>query len=267
VSWPVILSRVKSTSVTVSVGSGVIAPSGRARRPKYYALCPTDGLDTKAAAAARALPENKGKLLVTEDLLTTAWRIRREGIETNDDAIACLNSPDGMKEATLICWDPLNRCRRKIRVDYLPMKGQSFGNCMVDIKTTRKELFDFPKEAKYMGYILSAAYYLDTHEMATGHRMDHYKWLVVTNEEPYMSRVFYMRNLLPSDPLYNGSQLQQARERLGLDNSGKLGRLTQFLSCLREHEVARREGQTLNFAALRNIWPAYEQTEAVEILV
>lgn len=233
---------------------------------KYFAMCPTKGLDTKAAAEMREDPANAGKLLVTEELLTTAWRIRREGIETNPDALKFLNSPDGMCEATGVVWDPVHLCRRKWRVDYLPMKGAAYADYLLDIKTTRKPLHEFEREARRMGYVLQAALYMDSHELLTGHRVAYWRWLVVTNVEPYMSKMFFIRNLKPTDPLYNeNAQLHQARQRLGLDASGKLGRLTQFLSSVREHEVARRDGVNLNHFTLRGMWPAYEQTDAVEI--
>lgn len=232
----------------------------------YYAMSPTKGLGTKAAQEAREAPENKGKLLVTQELLTTAWRIRREGIETNPAALLYLNSPNGIAEATGICWDPVNDCRRKIRIDYLPMSGRSYGDGMLDIKTTRLPLYSFYHEAMKRGYFLSACYYLDTHELLTGHRMEYYRWLVVTNTEPFMSRVFYMRNLKPTDPLYKDSTLQKARERLGLDASAKVGRITQFLNSLREHEVARRDGVNLDHRTLRGFWPGYEGEDLQEIL-
>lgn len=232
----------------------------------YYAMSPTKGLATKAANEARLDPANRGKLLVTEELLTTAWRIRREGIESNPSALLYLNSPDGMKEATGIVWDPSNSCRFKFRVDYLPMQGKAYGNYLLDIKTTRKPLYGFFGEALSRGYFLQAALYLYLHELLTGHRPDYWRWLVVTNVEPYMSRMFYMANRRTSDPLYKDSTLQKARERLGLDASGKVGRITQFLNAVREHEVARTEGQDLNFRTLRNIWTGYEQEEMQEIL-
>jgi len=231
---------------------------------KHYALCPTKGLDTVQAAQKRA--ENPGKLLVTAELMTTAWRIRREGIETNPDALAALESPNGMKEATAIMWDDVHKCRRKWRIDYLPMSGRSYGDFVTDIKTTREDLSDFEYTARKLKYIEAAAFYMDSHEMMTGHRFTLWKWLVVSNVEPYASRIYYMRNLKPKDPLYEGSKLQAARQRLGLDPSAKLGRLTQYLNSVREHEVARLEGQNLDAIALRGLWPAYEQTEAVEIL-
>jgi len=233
---------------------------------QYFAICPTKGLDTKAAADARENPVNKGKLLVTEELLTTAWRIRREGIETNPDALKYLNSPNGMCEATGIVWDPVHMCRRKWRVDYLPMSGRSYADFILDVKTTRKPLHDFEFEAKRMGYVIQGAWYLDSHELLTGHRLDYWRWLAVTTTEPYMSRLFYMRNLKPTDPLYEKSQLQQARQRLGLDPSGKLGRLTQFLSSVREHEATRMDTPEMDFRTLRNIWPAFEQTDPIELL-
>lgn len=233
---------------------------------KYFAVCPTKGLGTVAAKEAREDPANAGKLLVTKELLSTAWRIRREGIETNPTALQYLGSPDGMKEATAIVWDDANKCRRKWRVDYLPMQGKSYGNYVLDIKTTRKPLHGFFHEALSRGYFLQAAYYMDSHELLTGHRLDYWRWLVVTNVEPFMSRMFYMRNLKPSDPLYKDSVLQKARERLGLDPSARVGRITQFLAALREHEAARQDGAKLDQFALRRIWVGYEDEEQQEIL-
>ena len=231
---------------------------------KHYVESPTKGLGTKAAEETRAA--NPGKLLVTSELLTKAWRIRREGIETNPDALKYLDSPNGIKEATGIVWDPIHSCRRKWRIDYLPMSGRSYADFVLDVKSTRKPLHDFEWEIVRMNYHLQAAWYLDCHELLTGHRLTYWRWLAVTSFEPFLSRVYYMRNLKPTDPLYEKSKLQMARQRLGLDPSGKLGRLTQFLNSVREHEVARLENQKLDFRALRNIWPGYEFTEEIEVL-
>lgn len=237
---------------------------GQEEWEKHFVLCPTKGLNTQAAEATRR--DNPGKLLVTPDLLDLAVRIRKEAVETNPDAIRYLNSPDGMKEATGIVWDPVFQCSRRIRVDYLPRNGKAFGNYLLDIKTTRKPLHEFEREAWHQGYYQQAAFYLDTHELMTGHRPDMWVWLVLTNTEPLMSAVFYMRNLSGTHPLYNEtSKLRQARERLGLDDSARLGRLPMFLAAARETEVLRAEGAELDQHTLRRVWAGYEQTGGQEI--
>ncbi|MES2706103.1 MAG: PD-(D/E)XK nuclease-like domain-containing protein [Verrucomicrobiota bacterium] len=231
---------------------------------KHFALCPTGALDTKAAAAERKL--NPGKLLVTPDLLDLAVRIRHEAIETNPDAIRYLSSPDGMKEATGIVWDPDFQCPRKMRVDYLPRNGAAFGNYLLDIKTTRKPLHEFEREAWKLGYYTQAAWYLDTHELMTGHRPDMWVWLVVTNTEPFMSALYFMRNIPRGHVLYNeASKLRQARERLGLDDSPRIGRLPAFLAAARETEALRADGLELDQTTMRRVWTAYEQAGVQEI--
>lgn len=231
----------------------------------YFAFCPTEGLGTKAAAAARAADPTR--LLVTKTLLNQAWAIRKFGIETNPHCIEALKSPNGMKEATLIGWDPGFGCARKIRVDYLPMDGTKFGD-MIDVKTTRKPIMSFPYEAVSLGYILAGAYYLDTHELLTGHRPKRYRWLVVTKEEPYMSHIFSMTNLPRESPLYKdpACKLRIAREILGLDDSTKVGRLPAFLDAARQTVAFLPTGEsTMDYAGSRNLWPAYESSEDTEI--
>ncbi len=233
---------------------------------KHYVLCPTKGLDTKAAEETRA--NNPGKLLVTAELLDIAMRIRREAIETNPDALRFLSSPNGMKEATGIVWDTKFSCARKIRVDYLPMSGTAIGDYLLDIKTTRKSLGGFENEAWNLGYYQQAAYYLDTHEILTGHRPACWRWLVTTKTEPFMSRVFFMRNLKPTDPLYKDPKckLRQVRERLGLDDSPRIGRLPQFLSAARETQAFRGSlTENMPLAEVRRIWTGYEQSDETEI--
>lgn len=233
---------------------------------KHFALCPTKGLDTKAANEVRAA--NPGKLLVTPELLDTASRIRKEAIETNPDAVKYLSSPNGMAEATCITWDPVFQCSRKIRVDYLPRSGSAFGNYLLDIKTTRKPLHSFEFEARKLGYFLKAAWYLDTHELLTGHRPEMFIWLAVTNVEPYMSRLFFMRNRRQNDPLYGdpNCQLRIGRERIGLDPSARVGRLPTFLEAARETESMRVDGIPLTATNLRRVWTGYETAEMTEIL-
>lgn len=233
----------------------------------YFAICPTDGLKTKAAIEAREADPTR--LLVTKKLLGQAWAIRKYGIETNPSAVEALKSPSGMKEATLIGWDPGFGCARKIRVDYLPMDGKKFGDYMLDVKSTRKPILSFPYEAQSMGYYLAAAWYLDTHELLTGHRMKRYRWLVVTKEEPYKCHIFSMSNIPRDSPLYKdpACKLRIARETLGLDDSSnRVGRLQAFLDAAQQTLAFLPPGENkMDYAGARNIWGAYEQLEDTEI--
>lgn len=231
---------------------------------KYFVrFTETKGLNTKAAK--EAILSNPGKLLVTPKLIETAYRIRAEAFDTNEYAQELLKSPDGMIESSGLAWDPANEIMRKIRPDYLPRKGKAFGDYILDIKTTRKPLHQFPKECWTMGYFTQAAWYLDTHELITGHRPHSFVWLVVTNKAPFMSRLFFMQNRDRHDPLWKHSTIKPARETLGLEPSAAIGRLGMFKAAALDTIGA---GDTeLNPLNVRRLWAGYEgESPMFEIL-
>lgn len=226
----------------------------------------TKSLDTKAAEAGRR--DNPGKLLVTAEMVGLAARMRALALEQNPTIVRLLSSPNGLPEASLMGFDPKFGVRRKIRVDYLPrmeMNGRMcFGNYLLDIKTTRNHVAEFEKEAWTYGYYLQAAYYLDTQELLTGHRPDWVYFLVVSKDEPVMARVYGLRNLKPTDPIYEKSKLRIARETLGLDDTGRIGRIAMFVAAANEHAAQLTDDAT--DADLRRTWGAYEGEDIFEIL-
>ena len=226
----------------------------------------TKSLDAKAAEAGRRA--NPGKLLITVEMVELAAQMRSLALEQSPRIVQLLSAPNGLPEASLIGYDPTFQIRRKIRVDYLPRTESNgrmcFGNYLLDIKTTRNHVAEFEKEAWSYGYYLQAAYYLDTHELFTGHRPDWFYFLVVSKAAPVMARVYGMRNLKLTDPLYEKSKLKIARETLGLDPTGRPGRLTMFAAAASEH--AAQVADSASAAELRRTWSAYEGEDIIEIL-
>lgn len=227
-----------------------------------FVLCPTAGLDTKAAREVAAA--NPGKLLITADLLDSA-RQCREAILWNDEAQRWLQPEGGRHtEATGIVWDAQRfHCWRKIRLDVLPVKA----NFIADVKTTSADLAQFERECWKFGYFLQAAWYLDTHRLLTGRTLPYFVFVAVTTAAPFLSRVVIVHNRALGDPLYADSVIGKARMRLGLDDSERLSRAAVILNSMRQTEAARDQGIDLTPGRLRSMWPGYEdETPPFEIL-
>lgn len=219
----------------------------------------TKGIATAAAQECRA--ENPGKLLINGEYMEMAMRCM-DAIHAHDrarDMLALKNH----REASGFVWDGKNLVWRKHRLDFLPTES----DFLLDIKTTAKPLYQFKKEGWSFDYWLQAAWYLENHFLLTGERRSVFWWIVVTKEEPFMCDTFFMRNLTPDHPAYNEPDCtyRQARERLGLDASERLGRLPMFLTAARETEQLRARGVAFNKTLVRRTWPGYEQTDAKEI--
>lgn len=229
---------------------------------KHFVLCPTKGLDTKAAALCQA--ENPGKTMITPEILDNA-RLCREALLWNDEAQKWLHPEGGRHlEAAGFVFDRQRfQCWRKLRVDLLPAAA----NYLLDVKTTSRHLGDFAQECWKFGYFLQAAWYLDTHRILTGVTLPWFILIAITTEPPFLSRVVILNNRQPGDPLYAESVIGKARQRLGLDDSERLGRAPVLLNSMRQTIACRERGQALTPAVMRNLFPGYEdETPAFEIL-
>lgn len=224
---------------------------------RYRVFDETKTLGTKAADKARQ--ENPGKILITPEMVEHAVALK--AVLAGHPVAAQLLKQQGISEASLIGWDAENMVRRKIRVDYLPVmfspdRRPAYGDFLVDIKTTRAHPGQFLRECYHYGYFLQAAWYLDTHQMLTGHRPRWYHFLVVSKEAPVLVRVMSLENLPPDDPAFPESILGKARKILGLDPGGA-DRLNMFLSAARRHVA----DQPQSAEELRRAWPGYEEEE------
>ena len=227
----------------------------------HFVDCPTKGLATVAAKQLRA--DNPGKLVVTAELFDRALAIRQFAWNQNPQVrqiLACA----GLAEVIGKVWDDRNLVWRKWKPDFVPFDAGRYGSYIADVKTTRMPLTErsWTSECWKFGYFLQAAWYLDCHELLTGHRPESFVWVVVSTAEPFMSRVFTMLNRSPEDPLYGTTTLKKARQSLGLDDNGGVGRIMQFCHSARQTAAAQADGESLSDDALRGIWPGYEEEEA-----
>jgi hypothetical protein len=226
----------------------------------HMILCRTKGLDTKKADEDRAA--NPGKLVVTPEIVDTAHRCL-EAIQANPEAMALLNGQDPedtlskpspiTTEATGIVWDGKFGIMHKWRVDFLPQNLLYIG----DVKSTREHPSNWRREAIKMKYVDQATYYTYCHFLLTGQWRD-WCWIVVTKKAPFMCRVVRMRNLKKADPLYDVSLWKTSRERLGLDDSLRMGQIPKFINSARETLQLQQAVKNLTPAMLRQCWPAYE---------
>lgn len=217
---------------------------------------PTKGIATQAAQEVRA--ENPGKTVLTLDMLDSMRRCR-DAIWLNP-MIRETMSPKGRCECSGLCWDDASGVWRKTRPDYLP----DAGNYMVDVKTISAPIYRFADEAWKWGYYMQAAWYLDTHQLLTGQRLDLFYWVVVSTDLSVpMARLIEFENLPADHALYAESKLRIARERIGLDDSGRIGRLQMFVAAANETIEVARNVDAISERTARQIWPAYEQESPI----
>lgn len=223
-------------------------------KDRFMVLCETEGLATKRAMAQRK--EQPQHLLVTGDHLRQAHECL-VAIRCHERAMHLLTNPHlNFAQEVMGAWfDPELSIWRKWKIDLMPING----NYMLDVKSTRRNLYEFERDGWEYDYWLKAAWYLDSHYMLTGEWKEIFYWINVTKSAPFMARVEHQVNLRPSDPDYEGSKLAQARARIGLDpESMRLGRLTTFIQCASETEQLRRAQVELDSMLLRKTWPGYE---------
>ncbi len=222
-------------------------------RDKYMQLCITDGLSTKKAQAQRE--DAPHLLLVTPRLVQSALRCI-DAIQANPRAVELLNPKGKVTEATGIVMHPNYGVWCKSRVDLLPPNN----NYLLDVKTTGRPLSMFNYEAKRLGYIQQAAWYLHLHYLLTGEYRAAFRWVVVTTKPPFMARTFYLRNLTRRDHMYEDSALCKARQLIGIEDGMRIPRLASFLNAVNEtlQMVSRAE---ITPKLLRSIWVGYEQEQ------
>lgn len=233
-------------------------PWGKPRSwDEFFVESPTQGLAT--AKATKVREENPGKLLIKPEHLTTMQKAA-EAIRWNPAAAEILAQP-AMTEASGYAFDLSAGVRLKWRVDFMPLAPET--NDIVDVKTTSAPLYKFEDECWKFGYFIQAAFYLHCHELLTGYRPEKFIFIAVTKSPPYMSRVFHVQNLPEAHPLYTGSALQKARDRIGIgsNQSGRLERLASFITSASDTAAAQERGIDLPASELRKLWPAYENED------
>lgn len=227
-------------------------------KDKHMLLCETKGLDTLKAQDQRK--NNPGKLLVTSEFVDVARRCL-DAVQANARAVELLTDKrlvNPSKEASGFVFDTEMMIWRKWRVDFMAQNA----DYMVDVKTSRRHPSEFEKDCWEFGYFNQAAWYMDSHFRLTGKPIRNFYWIVVSKNEPFMSRVEFMQNIPPDNPLYQDPKckLAMARTRLGLDpQTMKIGRFQTFIDCAGQTEQYRDRGIPLTEKLLRRTWPAYEQ--------
>ena len=161
---------------------------------EFFFYCPTKTFDSKAAVAALEANEGNGKVMVTEDIIEKARRMR-DAIYAHKLADKLLNVPKDT-ELSGFAWDEDAQVLRKVRLDMVPKDG----NYHIDVKTCN-DITDtgFFWACRDRGYGISSAYYRDTDALITGKLRPLFYLVAVTGpnessksptDEPYMARVF-----------------------------------------------------------------------------
>ena len=131
----------------------------------------------EGVAALLAQPDVEG-VLSSHEMESLKWIQKR----VQENAIgAQLHDLDGVREASIFAWDDEFDLWRKCRPDWFIPAARM----IVDVKTAQDHRAPgFSRACHRYGYHTSAAYYLDTCEMA-GIDVDHFVFLVVASDDPF----------------------------------------------------------------------------------
>lgn len=252
--------RTKDLILGSLVHIACLEPWKFAEPDRYFVECPTVGVDTQAADDVAAA--NPDKLLVTPELLEQGRKILA-AVKMHPEAQLLL-SHEGHSEATGFYFDPGFSVWRKSRVDRLPTKFPA----MIDVKTTRKPLHRWESECWEWGYFLQAAWYLAIHYVLTGERRRWF-WIVLTKCEPFMCRVVELLAPGPGAAEYLDPvcKLRMARERLGLDESARIGHLPRWVNAAQQTLQLVRRGVAITPEIERELWPGYEAESPVHSIL
>jgi hypothetical protein len=203
------------------------------------------GYDTKAFA--EFAEANTGKTIVTPDMVVMAHGMLNALAAA--PAIRKILDMPGRKEAVVKAYNP-SGWWEKAQIDFAPA-GADF---LLDVKTTRNALTPFSwKSAVYeFGYHLQASHYLDLWNRHTGEKRTKFLHVVLSKSEPFMARLFYLRDAEDNDPIAETSLIRKGRQILGM-------RLPALASaCNLTADWLRRGGDVNDWQTMRTFWPAHE---------
>ena len=154
---------------------------------KRYALDPEQPADndaknwraTKLYKEMRAAAEaGSDGFLTAQQFADLEWIQKR--VKENKIG-ASLHEIGGVREASFFAWDEEFGLWRKCRPDWYIAEA----HMAVDVKSAADHLpGPFARASARYGYHITAAWYIDTMEMA-GHSVDHYPFLVVNSAAPF----------------------------------------------------------------------------------
>ena len=160
-----------------------------------YAVSPTFDKRTKIGKAdfAAFSELHKGKTIINQD----EERVLLSMLDSvNSHKFACELIDSGEPEISVFFEDHSVEC--KVRPDVLA------DEYIVDLKTTQSaDPEDFARSAVNFGYHLSAAMYMRGVELATGTRRQDFFFVVVENQEPFLTEVYR----LPSEAISQGEKM------------------------------------------------------------
>lgn len=199
---------------------------------QYFQLVASKTLTTQEARQAHhACPERP---VVTEAIIEKAKRARDQLMK--HDRVRWIMDKADKKEASGQVWSSTTEDLpgfdnsvgyvRKWRVDWLPTYREA--NWMADLKTISDgdkihSAVRLGYHCRTYGYNAQAAYYLDSHELLTGKRLDRMFFVFIAGPfgpadkpkekgKPYMARIFEMPNLtLPGSAVQDGREVYQER--------------------------------------------------------
>ena len=230
------------------------------------------GRDTKKAKAAykETTQANPGKFIVS----SAEWKVIRQEL---DDCVTafrespvCVAAIEGcLFQTTGIMWREDLGAWVKWRPDALPLRSRNeAGYVICDIKTSRRHVLDFKRDAWEFGYFDQGVWYKECHEEAlrklgTLLRVENTDYIVIAKPDdgrrPRRAMARVVR--VPMNPETN-LLIKPAYGRLFPDDG--MGRAQMFLGGLREHLAANPD--PADGAAIRRIWHAYELDERPTVM-
>lgn len=169
-----------------AIHTAILEPDTLSTRYKLEPQQPADN-EAKVWRSTKLFKEAKAELLSSPGLEGLLSQSELDGLKqiqkrVSDNPIgAHLQAVKGIAEASIFAWDDEFELWRKCRPDWFSEAAAM----IVDVKSANDHRAKpFTRACVNFGYHMSAAYYLDTAELA-GLVVDHYPFLVVNSAAPH----------------------------------------------------------------------------------
>lgn len=237
---------------------------------------PTTGLaygaDSKKAMAAVELCKaaNPGKFVASVDAIAEMTRELAGMSKAFYASSLCRASLDNaLLQVSGVLFHPVWRCWVKWKPDVLPLKPDpKHGWSIGDLKTSRRHVLQFEKDAHEFGYFDQSGWYSHCHELlldSQGIRLkvSNFDFLVISKaDEGRRPRPPMARKIrVPLDPEINTYMAGFYGRVFPKDG---MGRVEMFLAALQEHIATNPDPQDPD--AIGRIWGAYENDSEPYVL-
>lgn len=167
---------------------------------EFFTFAPGASLTSKEAV--RHQEANPDKVMIL-DWMPKAARAMKNAIMADPKCseIMCWQAE---KEVSGYAWDETHQIMRKIRMDWMPLTGDS----LADVKTCEStDELAYWRTCQKWDYPMKGAFYLDTDALITGRQRTTFIHIAVTSAEPHIARMV----VLGPDMIEEGRKRYQER--------------------------------------------------------